>query len=484
VAEIAMAAAAPARDESVERTARAWMDDTFGAFGHSNTAIHSVGREEAEAVQLAAFNMRLEERRAQIPVLDKLASEQGLSRAGALDDAAPLFFRHDIYKSYPASLLAKARFDQLTRWLDRLTAYDLSEIDVGGCASIDGWLDALRAQTPLDVATSSGTSGTLSFFPKAKSDFRNSVTGLRIQLTQRFGEPAAPGALAEPIHVLTPFYRDGYSTVTRLPAYFLELFCGGDPALLHTALPFTASADLLWLAARLRAAEAKGDAGRIDVPESLLARRGEWERVQAETPVLQAEFISRMIPELAGERVFALGITGLFYDFARRGLDQGTHAAFAPGSVVMGGGGGKGVVLPGNAEAVIAEFFGVDRMRGGYGMTEQNFYCVTCEHERLHIPPWVLVVLADPDSAAPLPREGVQTGRATFFDPTLDGAWGGIVSGDRITVDHRPCACGRATLHIDKQIDRYGGPGGGDDKITCAATPGAQAAALDVLSSL
>jgi hypothetical protein len=324
----------------------------------------------------------------------------------------------------------------------------------------------------------------MSFFPKSKRDYRHSVTLLRMQLTQAFGEEPDPAAFDEPYHVLTPFYRDGHSTVSRLPAYFLEIFCKGDERLLHTALPFKASADLLWLAARLRAAQAKGDAGRIDVPESLLARRGEWERLQAEMPQLQSDFIQRMIPELAGERVLALGITGMFFEIARNGLEAGASAAFAPGSAVVGGGGGKGVVLPDDAEQVICRFFGVERLRDSYGMTEQNFYLNSCERGRFHVPPWVVVLLLDGESGQPLPREGVQTGRASFFDVSQDGAWGGIVSGDRISVDFAPCGCGRSTLHLDKKIQRFSELQGGDDKITCAATPAAQDEALGFLNSL
>lgn len=473
-----------AKDGALELQALAWMDDAYEAFGYSNTRMHSVPREEAEAVQLAAINLRLEQRRAEIPVLAKLADAQGISRVETLEEAAPLLFAHDIYKSYPASLLAKSRFDQLGKWLDRLTHYDLTGLSVGDCTSIDQWLDRIREQTPLDVATSSGTSGTLSFFPKSKKDYRSSVTGLRVQLTQRFGDAGSQADVDEPIHVLTPFYRDGYSTVTRLPAYFLDIFCKGDPDRLHTALPFKASADLMWLAARLRAAQAKGDPGKVDVPETLLARRAEWDRIVAESPGQQAAFIREKVPELCGQRVFALGITSLFYPIARAGLEQGVRAEFAPGSVVMGGGGGKGVVLPDDADEVIRTFFGVERVRGGYGMTEQNFYLVTCEHERLHIPPWVTVLLLDPEDGQPLPRSGVQTGRAAFFDMTNDGSWGGIVTGDRITVDHTPCPCGRTTLHIDKKIQRFSDITGDDDKLTCAASPSAQAEALDLLTSL
>jgi hypothetical protein len=472
------------KDTATERQALAWMDDPLQALGLSNTRVHSVPREEAEAVQLAALNLRLAQRREEIAMVAKLAEAQGIVGFAALEDAAPLLFTHDVYKSYPASLLARQRFDQLTKWLSRLTPYDLTGVDVAGCRTIDAWLERLREVTPLDVATSSGTSGTMSFFPKSKRDYRSSVRLLRIQLTQAFGETPDPAAFDEPYNVLTPFYRDGHSTVSRLPAYFLEVFCKGDAGLLHTALPYKASADLMWLAARLRAAEAKGDAGRIDVPEALLARRDEWEVLQAEMPGLQSDFIRKMIPELAGERVLALGITGMFFEIARNGLAAGARAAFAPGSVVVGGGGGKGVVLPDDAEDTICRFFGVERLRDSYGMTEQNFYLNSCEHERFHVPPWVAVLLLDGETGRPLPREGVQAGRAAFFDVSQDGAWGGIVSGDRVSLDFTPCPCGRTTLHLDRRIQRFSELMGGDDKITCAATPGAQDAALGFLNSL
>ena len=50
----------------------------------------------------------------------------------------------------------------MTQWLDKLTSHDLSEVDTEGCDSIDEWIDRLGEQTPLEVITSSGTTGTLS----------------------------------------------------------------------------------------------------------------------------------------------------------------------------------------------------------------------------------------------------------------------------------------------------------------------------------
>jgi hypothetical protein len=81
------------QDVAIERDAAAWMEDPYAYFGESSTRIHSIERAEAETIQLAALNMRLEERREQIPVLAKLADGQGIARLASLDDAAPLLRR-------------------------------------------------------------------------------------------------------------------------------------------------------------------------------------------------------------------------------------------------------------------------------------------------------------------------------------------------------------------------------------------------------
>lgn len=475
----------PGASAGVEREALAWMNDPYEYFGMSATRAHSVPREEMEAVQLAALRLRLAERREQIPVLARLADAQGITELNALDDAAPLLFEHKVYKSYPISLLAKQRFDQLTRWLDRLTPYDLTGVDVSQCNSIDEWLTKLRDDTPLDAATSSGTSGTMSVFPKSKRDYALAARSLRLQVLQQYGTVPTQEDIRGKIHFVTPNYRDGHASAGAFAKYVgAELGCG-DETYIHTAFPYKISSDLMWLAARLRAAAAKGDVSRVDVPESLLARRGELERMQKEAPAQQTAFIREMTEQLKGQRVAALGTTIMFYDVARYGLEQGVRGVFTPDSVVMGGGGAKGVELPANVDQMICEFFGVPRMLTGYGMTEMNTFSVTCEHGHYHMLPWITIFLLDYESGRPLPRSGVQTGRAAFFDMTHDGTWGGIVTGDKITVHwDTPCACGRMTPYLEGKIQRFSDITGDDDKISCAATPGAQAEALDYLTSL
>jgi hypothetical protein len=72
------------------------------------------------------------------------------------------------------------------------------------------------------------------------------------------------------------------------------------------------------------------------------------------------------------------------------------------------------------------------------------------------------------DSLLPPLRDEYE-GRAAFFDLSIDGRWGGVISGDRISIDFRPCACGNKGPSIRDTIARYADLEG-DDKIGCAGT--------------
>ena len=75
---------------------------------------------EIEELQLAGLRERFERLVPRIPALGRLASEQKIDRISRLDAAAPLLFRHNVYKSYPLSFLEKSDFQRLTKWLRRV----------------------------------------------------------------------------------------------------------------------------------------------------------------------------------------------------------------------------------------------------------------------------------------------------------------------------------------------------------------------------
>jgi hypothetical protein len=61
------------------------------------------------------------------------------------------------------------------------------------------------------------------------------------------------------------------------------------------------------------------------------------------------------------------------------------------------------------------------------------------------------------------------TGRAGFFDISVDGRWNGVISGDKIAITYDACDCGARSPSIRDNITRYADLSGGD-KITCAGT--------------
>jgi len=68
---------------------------------------------------------------------------------------------------------------------------------------------------------------------------------------------------------------------------------------------------------------------------------------------------------------------------------------------------------------------------------------------------------------------------------TQDSTWGGLVTGDLVTIDwDNTCKCGRTSVALEKKINRVSELQGGDDKISCAATPQAQSEAMDFLTGL
>jgi hypothetical protein len=160
------------------------------------------------------------------------------------------------------------------------------------------------------------------------------------------------------------------------------------------------------------------------------------------------------------------------YDIAKAGLERGVRNVFSPDSAILTGGGMKGVALPDDFMDVIKEFLGVDRIQVGYGFSESSTFHWGCSEGRYHVAPWVIPFVLDPDTSEPLPRTGVQTGRAAVYDILLRAHWGGVISGDEVTIDwDLRCPCGQASVAFEKDIVRYSEKEGvEDDRITCAAT--------------
>lgn len=468
---------------SMTEKAEQLMNDPSGFFNQSITQMHMIPRDELEELQRIAMGIRFKEHYASIEMLRNLADRLGITALNEFNDVVPLFFAHTAFKSYPASLLDGKRFDLMTKWLNKLTSYDLSQVDVSGCDSIDDWIDCLDEQTPLETITSSGTTGTISLIPKSRRGALYNMEIWKMFLFQTFGKEPTEAELNPEVDVIWPNHAKGKLGHLRLANLIKTAFTGGDESRFHALYNDPIDTDLMFLASKLRAAASRGELDRLDIDPKLLARKEEFEAMQARRPQEMTAFFAKCTEELEGKRIFMTSAYPIMYEVAVEGLKRGAKAVFAKDSAILTGGGTKGVALPENFMETINEFLGVEKIQEGYGMSEISAFHWACDHGHYHVQPWIIPFLLDPVTGDPLPREGVVTGRAAFYDILNESHWGGVISGDEITIDwDTPCECGLTSVYIHHDIMRYSEKEGvEDDRISCSATEDVQNEAINFM---
>ena len=443
----------------------------------------SMPANEREGLQSKILRQRFLELRSRITQLNKLASLQDIVDVETIDDVAPLLFQHTVYKSYPISLIEKRRFDLLTRWLDGLSAHDLSKVDVSGVDSFDSWFDALEAQTPLLPNHSTGTTGKLSIIPRDQREVARFELCHSKQMEPFGDEPDRLGRLkvgGGPVPIVYPSYRRGRHVAQRMLDGLVRRH--GSEATTYVLYDDFMSADVASLAGRVRGASAKGNLDDIDISPELLKRFKTSMDRQANQAADQEVFFDRVLADLRGQKVFAFGVVPLQYNWMLLGEARGVEQLFAKESVISTGGGMKGVSVPDDWRERVERFLGAE-LRFGYGMSECISGNVQCKCGNYHPLPFTAVFVLDPETGEPLPREGTQTGRYAFFDLLATSFWGGFVTGDKVTVTWDGCACGRRGPYFHPKIERFSELEGGDDKISCSGSNDAHEEAMTWLIS-
>jgi hypothetical protein len=441
-------------DNPAAWTYRSWQD------------LMSIPREERDRLQLEAVRIMFGRLRNRIPALKKLADRQGVDRIERIEDILPVCFDHRVLKNYPIQIIENRDFAKLTTWLDKLTAHDLSKVDLSGLKTIEEWLGRLEACGML-VTYSSGTTGKLSFVPRSYDEFgpwkfhffnvNHAATGVNAWTTR--------------LPTFFPGYRGGYQTMLKMMSLFNVEMAGGEEHY-HTLYDSHIPADLMALSGRLQAAEDKGEVAALGLDPALIEqRRAMLAQGRSKDRDLDVWFAS-LIERYKGERVKIGGTFADMFRVARAGLERGVKCEFAPGSIITGGGGMKGYKdAPDDWEDQIKRFFGVDFMGNQYGFSECIGNAPLARDGFFYLPPYSVPLLMGPDGEA-LPREGVQTGRLVLVDLVPQSYWGGFTSGDEVTIhwDDEDTGTGWRAPRIAKSIRRIGENEGGEDKITCAGS--------------
>lgn len=413
-------------------------------------------------LQVAAMNERLQEQVDAIKLVGFRAKEAGIGEIREFADVVPLLLPHTAYKSYPESYLTGEKWDRLTKWLGTVSAYPTDNTDLDGVGDVDDWITRLE-QAGHFVSCSSGTTGKSAMLIASDEDLEWTAEDSVIACA--WGTGIAP---AQDRHVLSLAPVAAVPRNRRIMEKLAEAFGRPDAELFrYPAPPITVGSITMMVA--LRKAIADGTA----MPDEI----ARFERVGAEREKGLDDAIGITVEtllKLRGEKLFLIGLWGNLHKVAAAVRERGFSGKdFHPENMMYVGGGLKREQLPPDFREFVCETFSVrpDRNFQLYGMQELGSVKVRCHKGgRYHAPPWLVCLPLDRDGDALLPMDqGEVQGRAAFFDLSMQGRWGGVISGDRIEVDYGPCECGAATPSIRDNIVRYADLDG-DDKIGCAGT--------------
>jgi len=415
---------------------------------------------EIAALQLEAARELFAERKEQITVLRRRAEETGVTEIARRDDIVPLLFAHTVYKSYPQSFIEQGQWSRMLAWLQTLSVRKVTDTDVSGVTDADAWIARLEAAGHHILATS-GTTGKCSFLPHAPADFERKLRHWSVTL----GWPKVRAAQDRTYFSLGPSV--GPNSAIEAANISAQLWAKPEDRHFLTDEPLRISD--ISAAASLRARMIEGTALPDEIAAFEAVGRAKGERMAEATRAMAETILAHRHEPIVLAGLWAQHMT--IIDVAKAmGVPDGD---FHPDSFISAGGGIKGVVLPPDYKERVARFYGNVRRGGFYGMTELAQNMPRCEAGHYHPAPGLIVLVLDqagerlltPGDAA----DGVLTGRAGFLDLAFEGRWGGLISGDRIEMDLKPCPCGRQGTTILDTISRYAQPGEADH-IGCAGT--------------
>jgi len=412
--------------------------------------------------QVAALNERFQERKDRIKLLAHRAKEAGITEVRSLDEMVPLLFPHTAYKSYPESFLIEGKWDRLTKWLGTVSSHPITPIETADITDIDEWIARLEAKGHL-ISCSSGTTGKSAMLIASQKDMAWSQRDTVAVFSWGSGvKPAQDRRMM------------GLAPIAHVPKNVAigeaQIAAFGDPSRPRYRLnvpPITVGQLTKMVVLRKKMADG------VALPDDI----ADFEKTSKQ----RQETLDRAMVEAAeamvrhrGEKLFVSGLWNALYQVAVKVREMGYSGSdFHPDNCIYVGGGLKRAQLPADYQEFVHATFNIPANRNfqNYSMQELNSGMPKCQKGgRYHLPPWVVPFILDQDGSALLPHSGGEVeGRAAFFDLALDGRWGGVITGDKISLDYSPCACGCAGPSVRDNIVRYADIKG-DDKIGCAGT--------------
>lgn len=415
-------------------------------------------------LQLEAVRERFAQQVQRVPVLARRAKELGVTRIDRLDDIVPLLFAHTNYKSYPEAFIDNGQWKHMSLWLQTMSSVSTANIDVEGVEDVDDWIDRAKDAGHW-VFSSSGTSGKNSFLNEGHDErerARNAyLHGFNI---------ATPGYKpAQDRHVFSVMASKGVHKLTHACNFLYDAWAKPDG--LHRLIKEPMKAMDTMRPHQLRRLLASGKIG----PAEIEAFENKMEAKAQENGIRFDNWVDEII-SLRHEPLYIATMWAQAWMIVERLRERGIKDGdFHPDTILSLGGGTKGARIPEDYREQIMRFFGLDegRMSNSYGMVEISGFCGLIQpHGVYATPPWLVPLVLDKTGDAlhnPASGSGQVEGRMAFFDLNAEYRWGGIISGDKVTVDFGSGLDGVNTP-IVRSIARYADLEEGEGKLTCAGS--------------
>jgi hypothetical protein len=415
------------------------------------------------ALQIEALRERFADMRQLVRVLEQRAADTGVVEISAPADAVPLLFAHTNYKSYPERFVDQGQWANMNRWLQTMSSRAV-DVEVDGVVDVDDWLKRLEAAGHFVFATS-GTSGKSSFLNRTRGDVDRSIVSVSAGFNWANGvfQPARD----RPVFRFFPPY--GAHPMCEIQRLHFERI--GAPGEIHYMSSEPLRAMQTISAGRMRRAVAAGTARPAEIAE--------FEREAAATQLRMTEALRHSVEALISKRHLPIVVAAqwpMLFRIVQIGRELGVRDGdFHPKTVLSCGGGVKGATLPADYREQIFAFFGIPRTNlvTVYGMSEMTGVCpYSHDLDGYAVPPWIIPMVLDKGGERMLgpDRSNEVEGRMALFDLALEGRWGGIISGDRVTVDFGLGPRHGVHAPLIRSIARYSDLEAGEDKLTCAGT--------------
>jgi hypothetical protein len=421
---------------------------------------YDVAPAELLPLQIEAANERLASQIDKIGLLRNRAESGSISVIEKPADLVPLLFAHTTYRSYSEGWLTERQWDRMGRWLNTVSTRPVQNINFDGVDTLDGWIKQLESighylscssGTTGKPAMLSGTEGDIDF--SAKTNAAGMVWALALKPSSERKFFGIGPQFAAP--------RENAIKDAMIAAIAPDV----EPFLFGTE-PITVGAMVEMIVLRRKISDGTARPSELAEFEQLATQRGA-EMNEAAEKAVDALIDARQRP------IMISGMYGQLYPIAEAVREKGFSGTdFHADNSMFVAGGLKGATLPENYREYILETFNVasERMYHTYSMREINTTFPLCTAERYHIPPWVIALPLDASGEELLDAgEGEIEGRAAFMDLSIEGRWGGIISGDKVAVTFAKCQCGHQGPTVGREIMRFSDLPDGD-KISCAGS--------------